>query len=653
VKIRQYRVQSGFALLIFVVVLMGIGGVALTGFAQKSIKEIQSERFKRNKQILESAKHALLMYAYRYPDFNAQGPGRLPCPYDEESGYSGSVSAAICNKVGRLPRLNADLNFENEAKDATGEYLWYAVSGEFRNVAANDFGVSTNGDDVVNSDSLGTISIFDQTGSLIYDGAVNGVAAVIIAPGTPLAGQDRNADPLDPANYLDSFDGFDNSLFENGSSDAEDGFILGPVKDNATNSVVINDQFIVITADEVVAMIEKATLEAYRDAINEYLVNTNTGVNNHPWLFDHNVTSLDNFSGLATSAATADTSIGSLSNIGRIPSIFSRYFDDVDSQPIESQLRLSLTKQFRVAGDATVHSLSLAHETTILSNVRFSPGQLNADASAESYSDTLYFWSPPPLVLSDPNWSICPDGGDELSDCNQDSGGAATPGSTNNLNEIRVLIVTIGVDYNSGVSVGLDYSTSPPTISYLPATAAPDKHARIQAVFSASDVTGIATMSVERGLYSTSSVFSPSFDEDRDATNDSDIVFFGPADVFDQSTGNIEFELNYYPELPYWAHSSEDNWHNSILMAISPDHQPGGLNDCVNNPLPCLTVGDLAGANNDKISLVVIAGNISEFSDEGLDGFSDDLSDIFEVENANADSLFLSRGGDDTIMIIQ
>ena len=65
---RQYRVQSGFALLIFVVVLMGIGGIALTGFAQKSIKEVQKARFNHNKQILESAKHALLMYAYNYPD---------------------------------------------------------------------------------------------------------------------------------------------------------------------------------------------------------------------------------------------------------------------------------------------------------------------------------------------------------------------------------------------------------------------------------------------------------------------------------------------------------------------------------------------------------------------------------------------------------
>ena len=44
----------------------------------------------------------------------------------------------------------------------------------------------------INSDSTGTISIFDQTGNLLYDGATNGVAAVIIAPGSAINNQDRS-----------------------------------------------------------------------------------------------------------------------------------------------------------------------------------------------------------------------------------------------------------------------------------------------------------------------------------------------------------------------------------------------------------------------------------------------------------------------------
>jgi hypothetical protein len=58
-----------------------------------------------------------------------------------------------------------------DVRDASNERLWYAVSQNFANPDL----------DVINSDTLGTITIHDQTGSVIYDGSVAGVAAVIIA----------------------------------------------------------------------------------------------------------------------------------------------------------------------------------------------------------------------------------------------------------------------------------------------------------------------------------------------------------------------------------------------------------------------------------------------------------------------------------------
>ena len=48
-----------------------------------------------------------------------------------------------------------------------------------------------------------------------------------------------------------------------------DGFVLGPIVD-ANGDVIVNDQMILITADELTAVAEKATLEAYRDAIDDY-----------------------------------------------------------------------------------------------------------------------------------------------------------------------------------------------------------------------------------------------------------------------------------------------------------------------------------------------------------------------------------------------
>ncbi|MCP4996515.1 MAG: type II secretion system protein, partial [Gammaproteobacteria bacterium] len=175
--------QSGFALLIFMVVLMGIGGVLLSGFSKQSLKEVEKKRFDHNRQVLEEAKQALLMYAYNYPVIKQRGPGRLPCPDMDNNGTAESSSPCKSNTalVGRLPWDNPDLNFY-DAKDADGERLWYAVSETF------DYGPGTS----INSDSAGTITIFDQAGNLLYDGSANGVAAVIIAPGAPVNGQDRS-----------------------------------------------------------------------------------------------------------------------------------------------------------------------------------------------------------------------------------------------------------------------------------------------------------------------------------------------------------------------------------------------------------------------------------------------------------------------------
>jgi hypothetical protein len=72
--------QSGYMLLMFVLLLMGIGGVVTAGFTQNVKKFADHERFLHNERVLKEAKQALLMYAYRYPEtalaFNGTIPGR-------------------------------------------------------------------------------------------------------------------------------------------------------------------------------------------------------------------------------------------------------------------------------------------------------------------------------------------------------------------------------------------------------------------------------------------------------------------------------------------------------------------------------------------------------------------------------------------------
>lgn len=633
--------QSGFALLFFMLILLGLGGVALTGVGQSLIKKVEAKKIGDTRQVLEDAKQALLMYAYNYSRVNDDGPGRLPCPYDNETGYSAALSDAICDAVGRLPVDSLGLQFAKAAK-LNDEDLWYAVSDAFYNF-------NPGGGTIVNSDTVGTITLFDQTGNLIYDGSTAGIAAVIIAPGPAISRDENNdgvyeylqkrtttAEKINPKNYLDTFNGFDNSVFLNGGNAVSDGFILGPVRDANTNSYVINDQVVIITADEVIAMAEKAMLEIYSEAIADY--QTNTG-NVYPWLYDY-----------ATSDLSVFTSV--LTNMGRIPSIFGQYFVETDSEPYDSELRVTLSKSFDVSG--TSHTLVFDQQTAgAISNLRFTDtgadnddiGQINGDALVENNEVSMYFYDADASIPF--NWILCGGGANELSDCNRNNVGANIPVLPVNLTDSKILKVTISIDYSVAIAFDLNYANPVSTV-YTAADNTP-KNAEIINEFNVADVLSTpAVLSYEVADYTATSNYISIITEQQPLLDNTNLG----AHVSNLSTvGTISLGMRYYPELPNWAASTQNNWNNSIMMAISPAYQPGGGLDCVATS-DCLTISDLGGTNDDVVSLLVIAGS-SDIVDEGVDDFSNDLVDIFATENQDMDLQFESRSEDDKLLVLQ
>ena len=160
--IRRRARQTGFALLLMVVALMGMGGVVLTGFTQQARQELEVQRYQHNQRVLQEAKQALLMFAYNYPQTNTNGigPGRLPCPDVDNDGTVDGPGT--CDQVGRFPWADDRLGIQ-ETLDASGERLWYAVSDAFDNIA---------GGGVINYDTTGSITLVDQSGGIIYDGAI-------------------------------------------------------------------------------------------------------------------------------------------------------------------------------------------------------------------------------------------------------------------------------------------------------------------------------------------------------------------------------------------------------------------------------------------------------------------------------------------------
>ncbi len=194
--------QSGYAMLLALVLLV-LG--SLYGLMQGlSEATAQNRREDHDQSVLQQARDALIAYAALRPT----RPGALPCPDLDDNGIMGGTHptnvawnvpepfGTACdvpqNRTGRLPWATLDLP---ELRDSSGERLWYALSNNFRNIAANR----------INSDTRGQLTL---TGLAPQ----NEVIAVVFAPGAALGiggvAQDRSAAGRNiAANFLEGENG--------------------------------------------------------------------------------------------------------------------------------------------------------------------------------------------------------------------------------------------------------------------------------------------------------------------------------------------------------------------------------------------------------------------------------------------------------------
>jgi hypothetical protein len=661
--------QAGYALLLMVLALMGVGGVVVTGFTQGVKVESEHERYLHNQRVLREAKQALLQYAYNYPQLGPgqnDGPGRLLCPdtNNDNDGLEEYVANCAGNIVGRFPWGDPNLNFY-DARDASGERLWYAVSPNFGRGPGSE----------INSGSFGGITVEDRSGAILHDGTATipagGVAAVIIAPGAPI---DRNGtmqvrgtddEKTDAVNYLDLFGTRDNAVFVNGDPN---GFVTGPIEDVATGDLLVNDQMIIVTAAEIIAMAEKATLQAYRTAILDYLdVDNTAGV--YPWLYNYkDVVDLAELSGKypADLDFAGTERPGYLGNYGRIPSIFANYFElnDEDSVPLRTELTSTLEIDYGAIGPVSrdggadlefnpgIQILSLPIPAVILDDVKFeSPGGSIGRVSvtlpaAQTITHYLYFWDEDATGM-DPTgyWTLCPDKGDNLSDCWRDSSRNPDPGGTN-ANKEEILRLELKIDLPATLTFDADYTTLP-TRGVNAATAT--SHATIEGRINGNnlDFTAITTPTFVTPKYLIDHHYhDDGVDETLDSEESGELTSM--ADLLAVAT--LTLTMRYYPELPYWVY--ENGWHNSIRMAYADDYRPDTPAVPCTADVDCLQIADAPGAPHDKISLLVIAGE-HDWTDDGDAGLQDDLADVFDAGNVGDDAEFLAHEGNDEILVIK
>jgi hypothetical protein len=247
--------ESGAALLLLMLVIIVGASFMLVSSLNANLR--QYDRQGKTAVTLSDAKAALITYALTYPEKNLNpedGPGYLPCPdrTDPVNGTPGLIGSAgsSCSLsggtvIGRFPWKTLNTS---DLRDHTGERLWYAVSENFKN--------NPKILPYLNSDSPGTISV----------DAVDDIVAVIIAPGTPIAIQDRDisnaATLVNAANYLE---GGNESGLESYTSRATGEF---------------NDQLIYITRQELMDSVEQRVVNRVRGILQNYY----TTYGAYPWL---------------------------------------------------------------------------------------------------------------------------------------------------------------------------------------------------------------------------------------------------------------------------------------------------------------------------------------------------------------------------------
>lgn len=257
--------QNGAALLVFMMIL-AIATVT-TIYSKYNNTMVSIDRDKKTSIALQKAKEALIYFSLNNAYLsgcvsatNCARPGDLPCPDRTNDGSSDSCNTTL-RRLNRLPWKTIGLE---DISDGYGERLWYAVSTNYKNNTRSR---------PLNSDTLGTITIMDGTGKVVYDATTGGgVVAVIFSAGNAINRQDayvqnRNAAGENIAsNYLDIALGEDNANFVDSNSN---GFIIGPVKDTNGN-VILNDRLIVITRDEMAAAMESYVLTQVRAELLAY-----------------------------------------------------------------------------------------------------------------------------------------------------------------------------------------------------------------------------------------------------------------------------------------------------------------------------------------------------------------------------------------------
>ncbi len=296
------KTQCGATLIVMLLIL--VSGTLVLLISSLGSARLQNVRAQTTAEALTQAKAALIAYAtaVTLTPAGSKRPGNLPCPDINNDGIaetacgnaSGSTGQNL--RLGRLPWKTLGID---DLRDSSGERLWYAISSNFKNNTAIS---------VLNSETLGSITIRDTFGNIIHNGCISyslpkcpqpnnndaafgtGAVAVIIAPGAAIirqttgSPQERSASGINTSsNYLDvaTLNGIthDNQSFTDLSSTS--GFIQGDIR-HSNGDWILNDKLLAISQDQLMSAVQKRVAAELKQCLNEY-ASADGSFGRYPW----------------------------------------------------------------------------------------------------------------------------------------------------------------------------------------------------------------------------------------------------------------------------------------------------------------------------------------------------------------------------------
>ena len=289
------------------VVMLSLGVLVTTALLVSRLGSMRidgREREAITARSLADAEEALIAWAVSVP--RAAGrrttPGLLPCPDRNRDGNYDGIGDCVTfglnasHLLGRLPfagdaRPCPRIGFGIDARDASGERLWYAVS---RNLVTGGGGGPVNPDMGAPGKMVHPwIVLRDTDGDEIIDASTGlplPVAAIVIAPGPALGRQDRRRVAPGPEHYLDRIRIAD-STFDNSDSDGCPDAAEPPCASRLYGEEFIvdrgirgldgfNDRLAFVTVNELIQAVEKRVLGEVAIVLNGY----HSTYGAYPWL---------------------------------------------------------------------------------------------------------------------------------------------------------------------------------------------------------------------------------------------------------------------------------------------------------------------------------------------------------------------------------